>query len=180
DKRLCLILAFCGVGIVASAKGISTGSRDLIGMLFMLTQSAVYAISLILLKKFSTAFSRLEMIFCQNIAAVLLFAPFLLINRPLPTYSQAGLSSTYALLIGLVAFIFFYSALKKFPAGQASLLAYIEVPAAIVYGSIFFGEPLTPQLCIGGSLIIGSALWLTLRRDKEKVANTQEEILGSD
>ena len=73
---------------------------------------------------------------------------------------------TLLLIIGMglctctVPFFLYTLALRKIPAGTASVLSIIEPMAATVYGVLFFDEPLTVSLCGGAALILFSVFLL--------------------
>jgi len=89
-----------------------------------------------------------------------LFLPLIFINQPFPSLVQIGFGSLYGLLIGITAWIFFFSALSKVKASIASHLAYAEVLWTIIFGVVIFNETLTWNMLLGGSLIIVSAIFL--------------------
>ena len=57
-------------------------------------------------------------------------------------------------MIGLLAFLLWFSALKKVKASTAALLSYFEVISAIVLGVIFLKEGITLNMIIGGGIIL--------------------------
>ena len=120
----------------------------------MLFSAIIYALTVIIFKKESKKYSKYETIFYQNCIGFLIFIPFLLINKPLPTLPQVSLGIVYGALIGLVGFLFFFSALRKIKVSTLSLLSYSEVISAIFLAIIFFHEELSWNLVVGGLLII--------------------------
>ncbi len=129
-------------------------SDNFIGMTAMLFSAIIYALTVIIFKKESKKYSEYETIFYQNVLGSILFIPFLFINQPFPTLPQVSIGIVYGALIGLIGFIFFFSALKKIKVSTVSLLSYSEVISAILLAIIFFHETLTWNVMIGGSLII--------------------------
>ena len=123
-------------------------------MTAMLLSAVIYALTVIIFKKESEKYSKYEIIFYQNIIGSIIFIPFIFINKPLPTLFQTSVGLVYGALIGLVGFIFFFSALKKIKASTVSFLSYFEVVSAIILSVIFFQEVLTWNMGVGGLLII--------------------------
>ena len=78
----------------------------------------------------------------------------------MPTLVQTGIGIGYGAVIGLLGFLFFFSALKKINASTASHLAYFEVVGAVLFGVILFHETLTWNVVVGGLLIICSIAFL--------------------
>ncbi|MBI2666672.1 EamA family transporter, partial [Candidatus Woesearchaeota archaeon] len=126
-----LFLALMGTALIYFNKEFSFSDKNFIGMTAMLFSAVIYAFTVIIFKKESEKYSKYETIFYQNIIGSLIFIPFILINKPLPTISQASIGIVYGALIGLVGFVFFFSALKRLKASTVSFLSYAEVISAI-------------------------------------------------
>lgn len=153
-----MMLAFAGIVFVYLNKEFSFADNDFIGMTAMLISAFVYSLSFIIFKKESEKYSKWETIFYQNLVGCFLFLPFLFINKPLPNLNQVSVVTVYALLIGMVGFGLFFSALKKIKASTASSLSYFEVVSAILFGIIFFKEVLTWNVVVGGLMIVVSTI----------------------
>lgn len=166
-KIILLFLAFVGIVIMFSGKEITFENKDFIGMNVMLVSSAIYGLIVPIFKKGLTSHTRTETIFYQNIAGAILFLPFLFINKPFPTFTQVSTAAAYSLLIGIVAYIFFFNALRKIPTATASLLSYFEVISALAFGVILFKEQITLNMITGGILIITTSILIT-RFDRKK------------
>jgi drug/metabolite transporter (DMT)-like permease len=153
-----LITAFVGIVIVYINQDFSLANINFIGMSAILFSSILYALSVVLFKKVD--YSKTENLFYQNILGGFLFLPFVFVNQPLPTPYQWSLSIFYSLLIEIICYLLFFSALKKIKASTASHILYIEVVSAIICGILFFNESLTINNIIGGSLILFSAFMI--------------------
>ena len=70
------------------------------------------------------------------------------------------MGSIYGLSVGIIGFIFFFSALTKLKASTTALLCYLEVLSTIVCGILFFKEQLSPNMMLGASLILGGSFFL--------------------
>lgn len=158
-NALLLFVAFLGVIFVYLGKQFSFANKDIIGMSAMLVSAAVYSLTIIIFKKVSEDYSKLETVFYQNLVGAIVFIPFIFINQA-PSLFQTGIGITYATLSGLIAYSFFFSALKQIKASTVSFLSYIEVVSAIAFGILIFKELLTWNVFVGGILIIGSAIML--------------------
>ena len=149
-----LFIALIGTVLIYLNKEFSFSDNNFIGMTAMLLSAVIYALTVIIFKKESEKYSKYEIIFYQNIIGSIIFIPFIFINKPLPTLFQTSVGLVYGALIGLVGFIFFFSALKKIKASTVSFLSYFEVVSAIILSVIFFQEALTWNMVAGGLLII--------------------------
>ena len=155
-----LLLAFIGIVLIFFNQTISFENLEFLGLFFMLLVAILHALVIVIFKRESNKNSKYKTIFYQNIVGFLMFLPFIFINQPYPTLIQTGVGITYGLLIGLIGFIFFFSALKKINASTASHLTYVEVISAVIFGIIIFKEALTWNLAVGGLLIITSTYLL--------------------
>lgn len=178
-QSLLILIAFLGIIFMYIDKNLSFSSNDFIGMSAMLFASMMNAILIIIYKKVSNKYSKAELIFYQNIIGAFIFLPFIFFMTPLPTISQIGVATIYAILIGVVGFGLFFSALKRIKASVASYLSYIEVLSAITIAIILFNENLTWNIIIGGILIIVSAALLETKKDNQNVKTSTKEELGS-
>ena len=152
-----------------SNKEISFGSDDFLGTGAMLLSAIIFSITAVIFKKELKYYSETETIFYQNLLGAIVFLPFIFINKPLPTITQIGAASIYAFLFGIVAFLLFFYALKRLKMSHYSLLAYWEVPAALIFSVIFFKEVITLNMIFGGALIIVAGL--LLQREKPTMQN---------
>jgi drug/metabolite transporter (DMT)-like permease len=164
---LLIAMAFLGIVIMYINKEMSFASKDFIGMMAMLFSAIIFAITAVIFKKELKNYTKTETIFYQNLVGAIIFFPFIFINKPIPTVAQTSIATTYGFLIGIVAFLLFFFALKKLKMSHYSLSTYWEVPAAILFGAIFFNEIITPNIIIGGSLIIISGFLLKKEKGKK-------------
>jgi drug/metabolite transporter (DMT)-like permease len=161
-KRNLLLLPCFLLGIIVIyANGeISFSSKSFIGLTSVLVASILVACTLIMYKVKSVDFSVYRLIFFQNLFAGLIAFPFLLITRPLPTPFQMTMGTMYGVSVGIVGFIFFFSALSKLKASTTALLCYLEVLSTIICGIVFFKEQLSLNMIVGASLILGGSFFL--------------------
>ena len=159
-------LAFTGIVIMYINKEISFGNHDFIGMASMLLSAMIFAITAVIFKRELTYYSRTETIFYQNLLGAILFLPFIFINTPPPSLVQISVASLYGFLIGIVAFLLFFLALRKLKMSHYSLFTYWEVLAAIFFGAVVFGESITTNMVIGGGLILAAGILLRKQRNK--------------
>ncbi len=167
-KNLILIFtAFLGIVFVYMDKKISFSDRDFLGMIAMTVSSLLNAVSMIAFKKEILKYSKYEMIFYQNIVGAVVFLPFIFINSPVPTFLQTSIASVYAVLIGVIGFAFYFSALNKIKVSTASFLSYFEPVSAVILSVILFHEKISWNMALGGLLIIASTMILKSRESKD-------------
>ena len=94
---------------------------------------------------------------------------WLLFDRSVPNIAALGwiqLTSLFA-CIGL-AMIAFGLQQARPNVGQVGVMLYIQTPAAIALGWVFFGEEPTFASIVGGMLIVGSGVYLALSNNNIK------------
>ncbi len=160
-------LAFLGIVIMYINKEISFGNQDFIGMAAMLFSAIMFSATAVIFKKELVNYSRTETIFYQNLVGSIAFLPFLFAGFPVPSALQAGVASLYGVLIGIVAFLLFFYALRKLKMSHYALFTYWEVIAALFFGVLFFQEAITLNMVIGGGLILATGILLR----KQKTSN---------
>lgn len=160
-------MAFLGIIIMYMNKEISFGNKDFIGMVAMLLSAIIFSITAVIFKKELKNYTKTETIFYQNLVGAIVFLPFIFINKPIPTITQTGVASLYGFLVGIVAFLLFFFALKKLKMSHYSLFTYWGVPVALIFSVIFFKEVITLNMVIGGGLILVAGL--LLRKEKSTV-----------
>lgn len=155
-----LLFSFLGIIIVFSNHTFSFENRDFIGMSAALATAITYAASIVIFKKGTANFSVPETIFYQNLVGMFVFFPFLLYHQPFPNIRAFQIISTYAILMGMISFSFFFYGLKRLQASTTSMLAYGEIISAFCFGFFFLGERLTWNMIIGGSIIVMTTILL--------------------
>lgn len=155
-KRTLLLLGLSFAGIVVMYRGhtLALTNKDFIGMTAMLASSMLGALMIVIFKKKINDHSTAELVFHQNFISALIFIPFILVNRPAPTLTQAGMGSAYGFLVGIVAWSLLYYALRHLSIAEYGLFSYNEVIFGVLYGILFFNEVLTVNLILGGACII--------------------------
>lgn len=161
QQWLLLLVSFTGIVLIYAEERISFHSNDFLGMSSMLVAGMVYSLTVIIFKRCSAKSTKSESLFFQNLVGGIFFLPFFLVNQPLPTVGKMGAASLYSVMIGLVAFGLFFSALKNLSASKASALAYIEVVVAFVLGIAVYGESISVTGFLGGILIVVSAFLMS-------------------
>ncbi|MGM0532279.1 MAG: DMT family transporter [Bacteroidota bacterium] len=159
-NKVLLAVAMLGIVLIYSGKPIDLNNQVFLGMSAMLLSAALYSTTVIIFKKESVRYSKLQIVFFQNLVGAFLFLPFFLLDMDALTLHKSWVASGYAFLIGIVGFGLFFSSLRKVKASTASFLAYIEVISAILFGVLLFSETLTWNVIVGGVLIIGSSVIL--------------------
>ncbi len=169
-KRTMLLLAsVIGLFVLYSNQPFSFANKDFIGMCLVVLSTALYQLTVIISKKELDRYSKTEAIFYQNLVGAFIFFPFIFINKPFPDLWQIAVASTSGFFIGLVAFILYYSAIKKVSPTAASI-AMIDVVISVIFGVVLFGEHLSANMIIGGVIILLTSFFMSSELRKPAVA----------
>ncbi len=157
-------LAFTGIIIAYSNQEFSFENQDFIGMTAAISSAFLYALTVIIFKTETQNYTRNEIVFYQNIVGAFVFIPFFIFNEPAPTTMDMTLGISYGLMVGIVAYSFFFFGLKHLEASKASMLTYVEVVSAVLLSYLVLGDVLSWNMIIGGGCIILSTILLRLER----------------
>jgi len=160
-KGISIVFAFVGLLLVVNPGAeTSVGTYNHpVGILNGLLAAAFYA-SMILINKFIKGLSDLETTIMQlSMASIVLF-PYVLSTQSL-NYSGLGLQSISLLLIvGIihtgVAYLLYFSAIKKLKGQTIAVLSYIDPISAVIMAAIILNESMNLIQIVGGILILGS------------------------
>ena len=85
------------------------------------------------------------------------------------SFQQPVVSWAWAVYLGLVpsvlAYLLFQRGLRGVKASTASIITLVEPLTAAILAAILFGERLSPVGWVGGAMLLGSILLLSLRRE---------------
>ncbi len=162
------MIALGGVGIIHFDQTTLTHYQLWVGSAVVLMAAISNAAMLLALQKNPDTLTLSETIFVQNLAGALFFMPGGLLLMPSVPVMRTMASIGMSVIVGIGGYIFFYSALKKIPTSQASLLAYLEVFFTIIIAALFLDEPLTLTKLIGGALIITGSIGAQRFRNQRK------------
>lgn len=140
---LCVFVSLCGLACVVGGSG-GAGRNDLLGI-----ACGVGAAELLLAAAF--------------------LAPYVLVKGgvPLAGWDGAGWSCLAALCLihtGL-AYLIYFTALRRLPAQTTAALSYIDPLSAILMSWLVLGESMTPLQLAGGALILGATFLNEMKKD---------------
>ncbi len=157
---LCFVMATLGLVLVIGVSG--GGNHNFIGILFALGAAVLYA-SVVLLNKFIKNVAGIHRTFLQFIAAVIVLLPYVLLTSGITLHTLNGSGWLSLLIVGLahtgLAYCMYFSALKDIPGQEAAILSYIDPLVAVLISVTVLGEGITLLQALGGTMILGFALW---------------------
>lgn len=160
-KLLSVLISLSGLALIISqntSAEISSYSHPL-GILYGASAAVLYA-SVVLLNKKIKNFSGIDRTVIQMLVSGIFLLPFILYRNDIHI---SGFNMLLTIIIlGVVhtgiAYLLYFSAIEKVSAQKASLLSYIDPISAVLFGTLFLGEPLSLSQALGGCLIIFSTL----------------------
>jgi len=155
-----LILAFTGMIISFSHQPVSFENRDFLGMGAAVLAGLGYAVTVILFKTQADEYGSTEMVFFQNFVGAIVYLPFFLLASPSIALPDIGYCLLYTFMIGFLVFKLFFTGLKYLDASITSSIMYLEVVSAIIFSFFLLGERLSPNMILGGIIIIASSFMI--------------------
>ncbi|MBU5484708.1 DMT family transporter [Clostridium sp. MSJ-11] len=160
-KLASVIVAMFGLALIVMNQP-QGGSGNYIhskGIAYGILAAIAYA-AVVLLNKCIKNFSSYDRTFVQIFISTIILTPIVIYRGNL--YIENMNSLINILILGVVhtgvAYLLYFSGIEHVTAQRASLLSYIDPISALVYGTIFLGEPLGIYHIVGGLMIILSTL----------------------
>jgi drug/metabolite transporter (DMT)-like permease len=175
-----VVLASIGVLIVVDVSKIDLGSEMFRGNLILAVAAITWGLYSVLVRRVSASYSTLVISFYALAGGLFIALPASAIE--LTTKSVAPL--TFELILGILylgvistalAMVLWNRAFALVEAGVASLFFFAQPLVGVLLGTVILRQPITPQLLIGGALIIGGVL---LSMQRTPTAEPAEQAKG--
>ena len=152
------------IGVAITIPEFSLENQVTIGIIWGMISSLTYAIITLANRYFSKKYEgRIVSFYEQGTAAVLLLPAIFLVPTQWRVQDVAGV-----VIIGCICTAFAYSlyvsAQKKVKAQTAGIISGMETVYGIIYALIFLGEMPTLRELLGGAIILGVALVISLSK----------------
>jgi drug/metabolite transporter (DMT)-like permease len=135
----------------------------LLGVLWGLLSGATFAILAILNRRLSKRHSSLHVAFYQDLFAGIALLPILLGGIPRLAGRDLALLAVLGVLCTALAHTLFIRGMRGVSAQTASLIASLEPVYGILLALAFLGEVPAGRTVLGGAIILGAVLFVTLR-----------------
>lgn len=156
-QALCFAGSAIGLALVVSPGGLS-GPGEIRGVLFGLAAAALYA-AVILLNKGIRGVSGIDRTMLQFAAAAAVLLPYVLLTGGVRFDGMTPAGWLCLLAVGAVhstlAYVLYFSALKKLPGQETAILSYIDPLVAVLVSVALLAEPVTALQLAGGAMILG-------------------------
>lgn len=180
-KRLILasLIAFAGVAIIIGKGSGDFSSRALIGNILLLLATLSWVAHEIIAKKLLKVYDGSVVTFYSMAIGAVTFLPlFLLEYIANPNWlTFVTIQGLTGLLFGifaasLTAYWAWNKGLALLPAGHAAFFFYLDPISGSILAMILLGEKLTPQLIIGGFLIVAAVFMAEQKRKSHPLARS--------
>jgi len=165
---LAALLGFAGVLITVQGAPSFGGDRGL-GLAAVLGAALTYALAAIVMRARAAKDGSTLLTLTSAVIPMVLLSPAA-IDAPLPTAWALGLAA----LAGLLGNIGIQLLARAYAAAEAQALGVLEftaLPWAALFGWLFFGEAVRPQVWLGAAVIFAACVWVgrTGRRRPEEL-----------
>lgn len=176
-QLLCFIASTVGVVLIVGASGFEGGAH-FIGVLLGLGAAVLYA-TVVLLNKGIRGVAGIQRTFLQFFAAAIVLLPYVLLTGGFHLSALTGSGWGYLIAVGLVhsglAYCLYFTALRRMPGQEASILSYIDPLVAVILSVTVLQEPIGVPQIIGGVLILGFSLLNEFEWKKKTPSTDQKE-----
>lgn len=155
------LVAFSGVGIVVFHPPSGSGTTE--GVIWGVVAGFTFAILSVLNRKFVRQYSSLHIAFFQSVVATICLFPLLFAYHVEIRLKDAILLFFLGVLCTALAHSLFINGMKHVSTRVASLIHCMEPPYGIVLAALILGEAPSLRTIFGGVVILGSALYATVR-----------------
>lgn len=160
---ICIIIALLGVISVSGVFG--TNTTKIVGILCGLGAATLYA-SVMIMNKFMGETDDYERTFIQLITAGLVVLPYGLLTMGDIDFNFK--STSLLVLVGMVhtgiAYLMYFSAIRKLKSQTVAILSYIDPASAIVLSTLVFMQMPKVYEIIGVVLIMSAAIFSEIRQ----------------
>lgn len=156
---LAVITAMIGLSIIVTHQGgINNGHYShFTGIMFGIAAAMLYA-GVVLLNKSINAFEAFEKTLLQILVSALVLLPYIIYKHDIHITDLKTL--LIIVILGVVhtgiAYLLYFSSVEHVSVQRVSLYSYIDPLSAVVFGTIFLGEPIGIYHVLGGALILTS------------------------
>ncbi len=165
-------------GVLLVSPGVEAEAGMYAGMAWGMISSLAYAVMSMLNRNFVSRYDGSVVAFYEQGAAMLLMVPALLFNAPRATALDWVLLAVLGVVLTGVAHSLFISGMRSVRAQTAGVIASLESVYGVVAAACLLGEFPTLREIAGGAVILGTALFSTLRSSGEARAAGREDRSG--
>jgi len=159
------LVAFSGVGIVVFHPSNGSGTTE--GVIWGVVAGFTFAILSVLNRKFVRQYSSLHIACFQHVVATICLFPLLFAYRVEIRLKDTILLFLLGVLCTALAHSLFINGMRHVSTRIASVIHCLEPPYGIALAALILGETPSLRTIVGGVIILGSALYATIRLRSE-------------
>lgn len=160
-RWICVGGSAVGLAILTGLGDTANSNQHIKGIAFGLCAAVFYA-SVVLLNKYIKGADGIQRTFLQFSSATAVLLPYVLLTGGINIGTLAPTEIASMLTVGFlhtgIAYCLYFTAIKKIPGQQVSVLSYIDPLVAVIVSVSFMSELLSVLHIIGGVLILGFTL----------------------
>lgn len=158
----CVAVSLAGVALVSGVfPPIHADAGSLRGIFCGLCAALLYA-AVMLFNKFLKDIDAMDATILQLASASAVLLPYVLATVPAEGVAFTGGGVWLLLTAGIVhtglAYLLYFSALRRLKGQTAALMSYIDPVTAVLFSVLLLGEPLSLPQAVGAVMILGAAL----------------------
>lgn len=134
------------------------------GVLWGVLSGFTFALHSLFSKRFVQAYNGLIVAFYQDVSATLVLLPFVYLQVSGWAYDSVVLLLLLGVVFTAVSHALFIQGLRAVPAYRASLIAMLEPVYGTLAAALVIHEIPDVRVLAGGSIILGTAIWVTLKK----------------
>ncbi len=150
-----MLLGLSGVALLVGVESIHS-LGEFLGSVAILGSAACYALGSFLVKREYAGMPAASTSFISMVTTTILMLPLAAITRPdaLPGAGAVAAVAGLGVVGTALAFVIYYKLIGEVGAGRASLVSYLAPGVALLYGALFYDEPITVAAVAGLGLIL--------------------------
>ncbi len=158
------------VGVFLIVPRFALADPVLLGVLWGLLSGATFAVLAILNRRLAQRHSSLRIAFYQDLFAGVALLPVVFGGIPRVSGRDLALLAVLGVCCTAAAHTLFIRGMRNVNAQTASLIASLEPVYGILFALVLLGEQPTARTLLGGAVILGAVLLVTLRASRRRMA----------
>ncbi len=166
EDILAALVVFAGIALAVPSFALENAATK--GILIGVFSGLTYAVFSVFNKKLTSVYTGLTIAFYEQAVACIILLPCLFVYRPAFTVQDMLLLALLGIVCTGIAQTMFIGTLKYIRTQTASIITCLEPIYSTILAYILLGEVPSPRDILGGVIVIGSVLYMTLRSIKRE------------
>lgn len=161
DRRIILplALALVGIAIIVGPQDLALSEgTHLLGAACALASSVIYSILIVFVKRLLEGVPASTYMLGEYLSASVVLLPAALLLPGAQSTAEWAALVTLGVVHTAYTGALFLTGLRLVPADRAAILTYAEPVSAVIFASLFLGEPLTPTVALGGLAVVAAGI----------------------